>query len=154
MRKTRHWLVTIAMLLCSLEVNAHDFEVGGIYYKIISDSNQTVEVTHKGEFYWHNIHYKDIVSMEIPSDVTYEGKVYKVTGIGYYAFHLCSSLASITIPESVTTIGEGAFSGCSGLTSISIPESIISIGKSAFFGCSSLTSITIPKTVLLNIATD
>lgn len=147
-RNMKQILILAAMLLCGMTVSAHDFEVGGIYYNIIPNSDQTVEVTHEGDFYWHNIHYKDVVSMEIPSDVTYEGKVYKVTGIGYYAFHLCSSLASITIPESVTTIGEGAFSGCCGLTSISIPESIISIGKSAFSGCSSLTSITIPKSVL------
>ena len=63
------------------------------------------------------------------------------------AFAYCSSLTSITIPNSVTTIGGGAFHGCSSLTSITIPDSVTEIGYRTFAGCSSLTSITIPDSV-------
>ena len=63
------------------------------------------------------------------------------------AFYNCSSLTSITIPNSVTSIGYSAFYNCSSLTSISIPNSVTSIGDQAFFDCSSLTSITIPNSV-------
>ena len=70
-----------------------------------------------------------------------------ITSIGNYAFRDCSSLTSITIPEGVTSIGDYAFQGCSSLTSITIPESVTSIGKWAFRECSSLTSITIPEGV-------
>ena len=70
-----------------------------------------------------------------------------MTSIGDYAFEDCSSLTSVTIPESVTSIGKSAFEGCSSLTSITIPESVTSIGNSAFSGCSSLTSVTIPNSV-------
>ena len=70
-----------------------------------------------------------------------------MTSIGEYTFLCCSSLTSITIPNSVTSIGHGAFSGCSGLTSITIPESVTSIDRSAFSECSGLTSITIPQSV-------
>ena len=71
----------------------------------------------------------------------------RVTSIGVYAFHGCSSLTSITIPEGVTSIGECAFYGCSSLTSITIPEGVTEIEWRAFEDCSSLTSIIIPKSV-------
>ena len=70
-----------------------------------------------------------------------------VTSIGAVAFWGCESLTSITIPDSVTSIGNGTFYDCSSLTSITIPDSVTSIGENAFFGCSSLTSITIPDSV-------
>ncbi len=57
----------------------------------------------------------------------------------------CSSLTSITIPNSVTSIGSGAFSGCSSLTSITIPNSVTSIGWAAFYDCSKLAVIRVPK---------
>ena len=37
---------------------------------------------------------------------------YSVTSIGDNAFVDCSSLTSVTIPNSVTSIGEGAFYDC------------------------------------------
>ena len=57
------------------------------------------------------------------------------------AFRFCSSLTSVTIPNSVTSIGESAFYGCSSLTSVTIPNSVTSIGERAFSVCSSLTSV-------------
>ena len=70
-----------------------------------------------------------------------------VTRIGNYAFSTCSSLTSITIPDSVTSIGYEAFRDCEGLTSITIPDSVTSIGEGAFVECKSLTNITIPDSV-------
>ena len=63
------------------------------------------------------------------------------------AFAWCSSLTSVTIPNSVTSIGNSAFVYCSGLTSVTLPNSVISIGEGAFYGCSSLTSVTLPNSV-------
>ena len=70
-----------------------------------------------------------------------------VTSIGDYAFCYCSGLTSINIPNTITTIGGYIFQGCSSLTSVTIPNSVTSIGNSAFNGCSGLTSITIPNSV-------
>ncbi len=47
----------------------------------------------------------------------------------------------------LTSIGEGSFSDCSSLTSISIPNSVTSIGSYAFRDCICLTYVTIPSSV-------
>ena len=99
-----------------------------------------------------------------------------LTGLNKGAFCNCTSLTSVTIPNSVTTIGGSAFDGCSklvykvkenlkylgnsenpylylvGVISTSITEANIDnncrfIGSCAFYGCSGLTSVTIPNSV-------
>ena len=72
---------------------------------------------------------------------------YSVTSIGSYAFNHCSSLTSVTIPDSVTSISRGTFYYCSSLTNVTIPDSVTSIGEMAFDSCTSLTSVTIPDSV-------
>ncbi|MGN0561983.1 MAG: leucine-rich repeat protein [Candidatus Fimenecus sp.] len=72
---------------------------------------------------------------------------YKICGIGYDAFYHCTSITSVTIPNSITYIGPYAFSGCTALTSIVIPDSVIRIGRRAFKGCTSLTNISIPDSM-------
>lgn len=72
---------------------------------------------------------------------------YPVTCIGYKAFRNCTSLTSVTIPDSVTSIGYFAFSSCTSLTSVTFGNSVTSIGEYAFFNCTGLTSVTIPGSV-------
>lgn len=52
----------------------------------------------------------------IPDSITYKDKIYSVINIDSGAFNGCSSLASVSIPESVTSIGSGSFSNCTSLT--------------------------------------
>lgn len=65
----------------------------------------------------------------IPEEI--DGK--RVTTIGGCTFAGCTSLISITIPESVTTIGDRAFVNCKSLASITIPDGV-KIGEDAFKG--------------------
>ena len=144
MKKLRH-LLTALLLLCSVVVNAYDFQVDGIYYNITNSSNKKVEVTYRGDSPSSYDEYTG--SVVIPTSVTYNETIYSVTSIGDCAFYKCSNLTSITIPNSVTSIEGGAFFECHGLTSITIPNSVTSIGNRAFYWCSALTSITIPNSV-------
>ena len=147
--KLNYLTLVLAMLmsLFSNVVSAQDFEVGGIYYNITSSTaSLTVAVTFEGTSYdSFSNEYTGIVN--IPETVSYDGKTYSVTSIGNTAFHGCSGLTSIVIPNSVTSIGGGAFYNCSGLTSITIPNSVTSIGYSTFSGCTGLTSVSIGNSV-------
>ena len=123
----RHWLMTAALLLCSMVVSAEDFSVDGIYYNITSETDLTVEVTSAIDEYSGDV--------TIPAIVKHDGKTFRVTTIGMYAFYGCANLTSVVIPSSVTTINDLAFSSCSGLKSIHIPNSVIEIKQRAFEYC-------------------
>ena len=71
-----------------------------------------------------------------------------VMSIEKYAFVICTSLTSITIPNNVVTIGEFAFNSCNSLTSVYIAYGVTHIGDGAFNSCPSLSSITIPNSVM------
>ena len=165
MKHMRHWLIMAALLLCSTAMVANNFEKDGIHYNITSETELTLEVTS-----YNNSSGMYTDNVEIPSTVIYESKEYMVTSIGDYAFYYCSSLSSITIPESVTSIGSHAFSGCSGelavncnipssssyssgafynssFSKVTIGNNVTSIGDYAFYNCSYLTSISIPESV-------
>ena len=129
------YICASVLLAIAMTVKASDFVVDGIRYNIISDEKNTVEVI-------GNNYTGDVV---IPETVTYNGKTYSVTSIGWCAFENCSGLTSVTIPNSVTSIGSYAFSGCSGLTSVTIPNSVTSIGSYAFNRCSGLTSVKVMR---------
>ena len=138
-------IVAIAMMLIGwLSSLAHDFEVDGVFYNVISTTE--VEVTYKGSSYeeFYNEYNGSVV---IPSLVEYYGFTYSVTSIGDSAFFDCYNLTDIEIPNSVTSIGDAAFENCVSLTSIEIPNSVTSIGDYAFYRCSGLTSIEIPNSV-------
>ena len=107
MKKIFTFLFALLATTCLL---AQDFKFGDLCYNITSST--TVEVTHG----YYPGGYSNLATATIPETVTYNGTTYSVTSIESYAFDCCSSLTSVTIPNSVTSIGEGAFSWCSSLT--------------------------------------
>ncbi len=111
---------------------ASEEKVSGDYkYKILDDGTaQITDYTGKA------------ATLTIPS--TLGGKT--VTSIGSTAFSMCSSLTSVTIPDSVKEIGYGAFLACKKLSTVKIGKNVEKIGMYAF-SQSGLTSVTIPAKV-------
>ena len=58
-----------------------------------------------------------------------------LTSLDEYAFHYCTQLREITIPQNVKTIGAGAFGSCHSLVSLELPEGITSVGNESFTPC-------------------
>lgn len=85
----------------------------------------------------------EVIDITLSSYSIQEGTVW----IGDGAFHNCSNLTSIDLPNTVKHIESMAFDGCYSLTSINIPDGVLSIKNQAFYDCHNLTSITIPNSV-------
>ena len=73
-------------------------------------------------------------SLKIPD--TIQG--YPVKYIKSYAFVNCSSITSLTIPETVLSIGSHAFNGCTSLKNVYGAEGVRTIGEYAFQNCTAL----------------
>lgn len=114
-------LFTCFIMLCSCNQHSesHDFEIGGIYYKIVDEDSRLAKVTYKGKD-WDAYNHEYRGAVVIPNIVTYRDKDYSVTEIDDYAFRDCSEMTSIAVPESVWHIGCGVFSGCEALKEIHI----------------------------------
>lgn len=122
----RKFLSLFLMAYMSVGAFAYSAKIDGIYYNFHNWDN-TVEVTYRDQNY--NSYSGEVV---VPATVEYNGTEYTVTSIDSEAFRGCSSLTTITLPNSITNIGSDAFSGCSSLTTITLPNSITSIGNQAF----------------------
>ena len=135
-------LLFLACICVSVASYAHDFEVNGICYDKISETEVAV-ANYNGDVTCH--YYTG--NLVIPESVSYESSVYKVTTIGDKAFYNCSELTSVVMPSTIKTIMSFAFFSCQGLSNIVIPNSVNHIGADAFASCRGLTSIVIPESV-------
>lgn len=69
------------------------------------------------------------------------------TAISRSAFMNCTSLTSISMPDTVKIIGDEAFYGCTSLKTVDLSENLEKLGAKAFYNCSQLSTIDIPNRV-------
>ncbi len=115
-------------------------ESDGKVYKVLYElplTDFTYSLSADGSYYTVTDYKGSDTEVTIPE--SYNG--IPIEAIGDSAFKNCTSIISVSIPESVTSIGDYAFESCTGLASIDIPDSVTSIGEYAFYNCSSLTEI-------------
>ena len=161
MKNLKHLAANVVLLLYCVTASAQTFEVDGLSYTVTSTSDMTVSVK-MGSVNLSG----DLV---IPSTVISNDKVYSVTSIGGQAFYDCSSLTSVSIPESITAVGKDAFDNTDWYTNQpdgvlyiddwlygykgEMPEDFELVVKDgtkgivdyAFEDCSDLIRVTIPK---------
>ena len=92
----------ILSVFFSISASAYDVEVDGIYY--LTPKKNVAIVTYGDKKYSGDI--------TIPSSIKVNESEYTVREIEETAFSNCSSLTSVTIPNSVTSIKHDTFKGC------------------------------------------
>ena len=123
---------TLAVSLCAALLTGAAVSMPAL----VPDSGITASAYSSGDYEYTVSNNKATITRYYgrSGSVTIPSKIggYTVTSIGSYAFSYCSSLTSVTIPDSVTSIGYGVFYGCSSLTNVTIPKSVTKIEKMAF----------------------
>ena len=61
--------------------------------------------------------------------------------IGMYAFHNCSSLESVVVPNSISDVDVGAFRECASLTDVTFFGNNNVVPTECFYNCSSLSNV-------------
>ena len=118
--KRKSLLLLLLAILSSTAVHAYNAMIDGICYNF---SGSNAIVTYETATYetWYEIYISDYYGdVVIPSSVTYNGRTYRVSSIGDYAFNYCKDLTSVSIPSSVKSISGNPFTNCSSLTSINV----------------------------------
>ena len=119
------------------EANWYTDPSNNLYYLIDTDNNTATLYANKDNSYTGDIN--------IPEEVTFEGKSYPVVALADECFKSCQ-IGKVTIPKSVKKLGNKCFES-STLSSITILNSVTELGTYCFSGCSSLLSITIPTSI-------
>ena len=132
------FLMLISSTLHATEIRS--FDNGNFSYKVLSQTGSTGTVAIKRK---SGVNLD--IALIIPSEVTYQGIVFKVTEIQNFGFSECG-ITSVSFPKSITRIGNYAFMKCSKLTgTVTIPGNVTSIGIYAFNNCPGIKGLVLSE---------
>ena len=122
-------LATMALATCTLTATAQSigttFSSGKLKYQIVSNNNE-VQIAPNGDNAYSGISQSDFAST-----VSYNGRTYKVIGVGAGAFSLAKFSGNISLPEGIWYIDNAAFITAEG-GNVTIPSTVQAIVESAF----------------------
>lgn len=135
-------LLTLVLVLTTSLSHAYDFIEGGIAYNVLKDG--TLSVTFRQENLARDMNQKLTYrgDVAIPSTVVHDGKTYKVSEIGKYAFYDSQGLSSLKISEGIKRIQYNGISYVN-IKSLHLPASLTELIPGAIFGCYYLSDITV-----------
>ena len=107
---------------------------------VVSDENNYYRFINNG-LYSYDLKALIFVAPSVSGSFVVENGVNKIYN---YAFQNCTSLTSVTLPDSVNSIGINVFQNCTSLTSVTFSGNLNYLGSNAFQNCTSLTSVTLP----------
>lgn len=146
MRRLRLLFTFVSVCLATMAWSA-GFMIEGIRYSVVSETDMTASVVG-----WDKDYFSDVtdpisptvggedeelgpVDLTIPWRVLNNGIYYKVVSIGEDAFSECTSMQTVTIPNTVESIGEYAFQNCTNLKSVKVQwVTPLAIDESVFSG--------------------
>ena len=119
--------------------SAEEFVIGGLHFKVLSESEKTCELykadNNIGDIFLSNDWFTP------PSRVENNGKIYTVKGIGPEAFRGNKNITMLSISSTYEYVGNAAFFECTNLRIAWLSEGLKRLGVNAFGKCTSLTSV-------------
>lgn len=138
---------------------ADGVDVSSVTDIVIPSSVNGVNITFIGnKAFYQNTYLKSVAIQEGPNSIgtsTFEGCT-SLTSVSFpnsmkemrdRAFYGDESLQEVYLPDSIDSIGESAFENCTGITSLHISSSLTAIPKHAFSGLNKCTELIIPSGV-------
>ena len=100
-------------------------QIGNLVYKVNSTKQRSVSVIATTD--------KKVRKVSIPSYITYDKVIYKVTKIGDKVFKNKKKLKTVTIGRNIVSIGKKAFYNCKKINKITVKtKKLKKVGKQAF----------------------
>lgn len=129
---------SIRFVVENFHLNDYDMAYRGVYFRILSEDENTceaigLEMGDDSLFVGTNVN--------IPAQIPYLGKNYRVISIADLAISRQDELPSVQLPNGLETIGKETFWRDLSITSLSIPNTVTALGPSAFRSCENLRNI-------------
>ena len=122
----------------NFQIEDTNVQVGGIYYTL-NEAERTAFVTYSTKSYQSGNYSNLSGKVTIPASITYGGKQYAVTEVGYRAFFFVPGITEVVLPDGLKRIGANAFYNCSNLAKANIPSTVTEIGSNPFYGTPIIT---------------